>query len=73
MPGEVDGLRLAMWVRANKPGVEVIITTGLTRKTLQAGDLCAESSRADIRKPYDPSEVEPIAGGTSRKRRLEQR
>ena len=28
MPGEVDGFGLAEWVRANRPGVEVIVASG---------------------------------------------
>ena len=28
MPGEMDGLALAKWIRDNRPGVEVILTSG---------------------------------------------
>ncbi|MFC5085869.1 response regulator [Microvirga arabica] len=31
MPGEIDGFGLARWVRANKPGVQVILTSGVER------------------------------------------
>ena len=28
MPGDMDGFALAEWIRANRPGVEVIVTSG---------------------------------------------
>ena len=28
MPGDMDGLALAEWIKANRPGVEVIVTSG---------------------------------------------
>jgi CheY-like chemotaxis protein len=28
MPGDMDGIELAQWIRTNRPGVEVILTSG---------------------------------------------
>jgi hypothetical protein len=33
MPGDIDGLGLARWVRRERPELKVILTTGLVRTT----------------------------------------
>ena len=58
LAGKMDGFGLALWVRSNFPGAEVIVASGVTKAAKKAGDLCAESERADISKPYDHREVE---------------
>src|SRR4051794_41042415 len=40
MPGATDGFGLARWVREHRPGVDVILTSGMARKAEKAGDLC---------------------------------
>ena len=40
MPGSMDGFALARWVRANKPGMEVILTSGIERSADIAATLC---------------------------------
>lgn len=56
MPGEMDGFGLARWIRANRPGVEVVIASGVQRKAEKAGDICEDGP--DIVKPYDHRDVE---------------
>jgi len=49
MPGVMDGFGLARWIRQNRPGVPVLITTG---DNIRAGtDLC--SGNPIIPKPHD--------------------
>jgi DNA-binding response OmpR family regulator len=49
-----DGFGLAQWVRQNYPGVDVILTSGITKAVEKAGDLCDEGP---LEKPYHPQEV----------------
>lgn len=55
MPGEMDGFALARWIRANKPGIEVILTSGIDRSAEMAGMLCENGPL--LRKPYEPQSV----------------
>jgi len=48
MPGDLDGLDLARWLRTHRPEVPVIITSGI--------HVCAEENV--VAKPYDFMEVE---------------
>ena len=52
--GEVDGFELARWVREHHPGVDVILTTSITRAADQAGSLCEDGP---LEKPYHPQEI----------------
>jgi DNA-binding response OmpR family regulator len=52
--GSFDGFGLAQWVRQNHPGVDVILTSGITKAAEKAGDLCDEGP---LEKPYHPQEV----------------
>jgi CheY-like chemotaxis protein len=54
MPGAMDGFALAQWTRANRPGVEVILTGSVPRAVNAAAQLCEEGTLA---KPYDPQLV----------------
>lgn len=56
MPGSLDGFGLAQWVRRERPGVKVILTSGVAKTVEAAGDLCDEGPL--MAKPYDPKEVE---------------
>jgi CheY-like chemotaxis protein len=56
MPGKVDGFGLARWVRRERRGVKVILTSGVTRTSEAAGDLCEEGPM--LAKPYDHSDLE---------------
>jgi FixJ family two-component response regulator len=53
MPGSMDGLKLAHYVRGRWPPVKIIVTSGhvkVTEESLPAGALF-------MRKPYDPAEI----------------
>jgi DNA-binding response OmpR family regulator len=52
--GELDGFELARWVREHHPGVDVILTTSVTRAADQAGSLCEDGP---LEKPYHPQEI----------------
>jgi CheY-like chemotaxis protein len=51
MPGGVDGIRLARWIHAHRPGLPVVLTTGrpLDRTAAEGLDVLA--------KPYKLAEV----------------
>ena len=53
MPGSMDGLKLAHYVRGRWPPVKIIVTSGhvkVTEESLAAGALF-------MPKPYDPAEI----------------
>jgi DNA-binding response OmpR family regulator len=52
--GSMDGFSLAQWVRAQHPGVDVILTSGTAKAVEQAADLCDDGP---LEKPYQPQEV----------------
>jgi CheY-like chemotaxis protein len=56
MPGSIDGFGLARWVRQHRPGIRVILTSGVVRAHEVARDLCEEG--AFIQKPYDLDELD---------------
>ena len=55
MPGSMDGFALARWVRANKPGMEVILTSGIERSADIAATLCEAGPL--MKKPYSSQDV----------------
>jgi CheY-like chemotaxis protein len=55
MPGEMDGFGLAQWVRQNRPGLRILLTSGNARAAHTAGDLCEEGPLES--KPYQPQSV----------------
>jgi CheY-like chemotaxis protein len=56
MPGTLNGFGLARWVRQERPGVRVIVTSGITRTVREAEALCADGPL--VEKPYDHGDVE---------------
>jgi len=40
MPGTIDGFALAHWVRTNRPGLPIILTSGDAKKASSAKQLC---------------------------------
>jgi CheY-like chemotaxis protein len=53
MPGSMDGLKLAHYVRGRWPPVKIIVTSGhikVTEESLPAGAIF-------LQKPYDPTEI----------------
>jgi CheY-like chemotaxis protein len=68
MPGGVDGFGLARWVRANKPGVQVVLTSGVERSSEIAATLC--EAGPVLEKPYRPDDlVDRIKQLTARSKR----
>jgi CheY-like chemotaxis protein len=55
MPGELDGFGLAKWIRENRKGLPVMLTSGDSRKSDVAKQLCAVESF--LAKPYDTQMV----------------
>ena len=56
MPGTLNGFGLAQWVHRERPGVRVILTSGVTRTTQEAKALCALGPLME--KPYQHGEVD---------------
>jgi DNA-binding NtrC family response regulator len=55
MQGSINGFALSQWVRANRPGLDVILVGNPARAANAAGDLC--ESGPMLAKPYDPQLV----------------
>lgn len=55
MPGEMDGFGLARWVRQNRPGLAVLLTSGNARAAKAAGELCEDGPMEE--KPYHPQSI----------------
>jgi CheY-like chemotaxis protein len=55
MPGSMDGFALARWVRANKPNMQVILTSGVERSADIAAMLCEAGPL--LKKPYPSQHV----------------
>lgn len=51
MPGQLDGLGLAGWIRTQKPHIKIILTSGAVRTGELTGDL-SELGPIEV-KPYD--------------------
>ncbi len=56
MPGSLDGFGLAQWIRRERPRLKIILTSGVSRKAKEAGDLCEDSPFLD--KPYHHGDLE---------------
>jgi len=54
--GEIDGFGLAQWIRAQRPDVKVLLTSGVRRAAATAGDLCEQGPH--LAKPYQHHELE---------------
>ena len=55
MEGPMDGFGLYRWVRANRPGVEVLLAGNVVKAAQEAGDLCEEGPH--LKRPYEPEQV----------------
>ncbi|MGO4525791.1 response regulator [Microvirga sp. 2MCAF35] len=55
MHGTMDGFGLARWIRSNKPGTEVILTSGAERSADIAATLCEAGPL--LKKPYPSTDV----------------
>jgi CheY-like chemotaxis protein len=54
--GEIDGFGLAQWIRAERPDVKVLLTSGARRTAETAGDLCERGPH--LAKPYGHRDLE---------------
>jgi DNA-binding NtrC family response regulator len=52
MPGSMDGFGLSHWVRANRPGLDVLLAGTLTKTADMAAQLCEDGPM--LKKPYEP-------------------
>jgi DNA-binding NtrC family response regulator len=50
-PSGNSGFVLASWIRANRPGVKIILAGTVTKAAEKAGDLCEDGP--GLAKPYD--------------------
>jgi DNA-binding NtrC family response regulator len=50
MPGEHDGFALARWLKAYRPGMKVILASGVVRASAAAEELCDHAHF--VEKPY---------------------
>ena len=55
MPGVLDGLELARWVRANRPLMHVLIASGRVNLECAARELC--DPRSQFIKPYGDAAI----------------
>ena len=51
MPGSMDGFELSKWLRAKRPGVDVILAGSVARAAAAAAELC---DSGPVPKPYEP-------------------
>jgi CheY-like chemotaxis protein len=56
LKGETDGFSLAQWIRAERPEVKVLLTSGVRRTAETASDLCEDGPH--LSKPYDYRDLE---------------
>jgi DNA-binding NtrC family response regulator len=54
MPGTVDGFGLANWIRAHRPGLDVLLAGTVPRAVKSAKDLCEQGP---VPKPYEAQVV----------------
>jgi CheY-like chemotaxis protein len=50
-PGSMDGFELSHWIRANRPGLDVLLAGSVPRAVSVATELCDEGP---LPKPYEP-------------------
>jgi len=55
MPGDMDGIGLSQWIETNRPGLQVLLTSGDDAKAAAASSLCEREHF--FRKPYDVDNV----------------
>ena len=56
MPGEMTGLDLREWIRANRPDLPVVLTSGFAGDVINRGDFASNSDEI-LRKPYGRDEL----------------
>jgi CheY-like chemotaxis protein len=56
MPGDMSGYELAKQARSIKPGIKILLTSGLTKKNIDS-DATKETQQLFLRKPYTKEEL----------------
>jgi len=68
LSGELDGIDLAHWVRQNRVGLPVILTSGDTARSAAATELCRAHNMPFFAKPYDmvrvAAEIRELVGAS---------
>lgn len=54
--GELDGFALAEWIGRNRPGLKVLVASGVSRKIARVEQICSELAVMDP--PYSHTEFE---------------
>jgi CheY-like chemotaxis protein len=54
LPGSIDGFGLATWIRKNRPNLDVVLTSTVSRAANAAAELCEEGP---LPRPYEPQAV----------------
>jgi DNA-binding NtrC family response regulator len=54
--GPVDGFGLATWIRRQRPGTKIVLSSGVKRCAAKAGELCEHGPM--LAKPYDHGDLE---------------
>jgi CheY-like chemotaxis protein len=57
MPGGMSGFDLVKWVRDNRPGIKVLLTSGFTGEVAKNGERDAARDVEILRKPYAIAEL----------------
>jgi len=55
MPGEMDGFGLSQWIKQNRPGLPILLTSGDKKKSATAKELC--ENEPFFAKPYDVAQI----------------
>jgi CheY-like chemotaxis protein len=53
--GEMNGFALAAWIRAHRPGMDVVLASTVQKAAEEAGEICEEGPH--LRRPYEPQQV----------------
>lgn len=56
MPGRLDGFALSHWLRRERPDIKVLLTSGIARTALAAGESCVHENGL-LPKPYEHTEL----------------
>jgi CheY-like chemotaxis protein len=56
MPEPAGGFGFVRWLRRERPGIEIILTSGVKRCAAKAGELCGQGPT--LAKPYDHADLE---------------
>jgi DNA-binding NtrC family response regulator len=70
LPGDMNGFALGQWIRTNRPGLPILLTSGDAKKSDAAKELC--ENEPFFAKPYDVqlvvAQIRTIIEANARKR-----